>query len=115
MATRIRERRIRRPFQAWFDVTPHREAARKWTVRILIGWILQVVLGTILGRLGIVSQILSPAAGAKQVLFGLAAVLLMLLRILVLVFGPPMLAFVWVRAILSRPEPSELSATAGNV
>jgi hypothetical protein len=65
--------------------------------------LVQVVLATILGRLGIVSQILSPSVGAKQVSYGLAAVILMLLRIMVFVVGPSLLAFVWVRALLSRP------------
>jgi hypothetical protein len=94
---------LRRSVGAWFDGAPLRETARRWTVRVLIAWLVQVVLATVLGRLGIVSQILSPNVGVKQAVYGFAAAILIVLRITVFVMGPSLLAFVWVRALLSRP------------
>jgi hypothetical protein len=96
---------LRRSVGAWFGGTPLRKIARRWTVRVLVAWLVQVVLATVLGRLGIVSQILSPNVGVKQVVYGLAAAVLIVLRITVFVIGPSVLAFVWVRALLSRPTP----------
>jgi hypothetical protein len=95
-------RRLLDQIQAWFLADAARVRARRWTLRVLIAWVLQLALGVVLGRLGIVSQILAPSGGAKQVAYGLAAIGLMLLRILVLVGGPPILAFLWVLALLPR-------------
>jgi fatty acid desaturase len=93
-----------RQLQAWFQADVARETARRWTLRVLMAWVIQVALGIGLGRLGIVSQILAPSAGAKQTAFAFAAIGLMLLRILVLVVGPPVLAYLWVLAVFPRRD-----------
>lgn len=89
--------------QQWFMASPARERARRWTLRVLVGFVMQAILGALLGRMGVVSQILSPTPGAKQILFGFLAVMLMLLRLIVIVFGPSVLLAVWLLAIWPAP------------
>ena len=103
-------RRITSRADTWVRAGRLRKRARRSTIIITILVVAELVLATVLGRLGVVDQLLSPSGQGAQLLAGLAAAALLTLRLGLVFIAPPVLVYQWVRAALVPGEAQPVQA-----
>ena len=86
-------------YRCWVDKRRCRKRAIRWTVFTPIGWVAYLVMSTVLGRVGLIAQILSPNGGVKSAAAAFLGIGLLTVRVVLVVVAPPVLACAWVHAL----------------
>lgn len=84
----------------WVARRPSRALALRWSLFFVLAWALELVLGTSLGRSGLVAQLLAPSASLSVFALALVGLFLLALRITRVVVLPVALAVAWTLALL---------------
>jgi hypothetical protein len=94
---------LRKRTNDWMSDNKYRHRARRRTKQLIVVWVLVYVLTQLCGRFGLTSKLLSPSGGFAGVMLVALAASLVIMRLLLVLIAPSMLAFVWVRAIWPLP------------
>ena len=95
-----------RNVNSWAGSGRLRRRARRTTIIVIALIGIEFTMATVLGRLGVVDQLLSPSGQGAQLLAGLAAAGLLTLRLILIFAAAPVLVYQWVRAFLVTGEPT---------
>jgi hypothetical protein len=82
----------------WIGDSRLRHRAIRWTRYEIIGALTMWVGAEVGGRIGLLAKILAPNS-ASAMAAGLVGIVLLVVRFLVIVVGPPALTYAWIRTL----------------
>jgi hypothetical protein len=83
----------------WMESRRSRRRALRWSVVILLGWVVFWILKTVMGRAGFVAQVLAPTGGLNMIAAIAGAAVLVVLRFGLVFLAPVFVTAVWVHAL----------------
>jgi hypothetical protein len=92
---------IPRRVVAWMGESTIRHRAVRWTRYEIVGALMMWVGAEVGGQVGLISAILAPNS-ASALAAALIGIVLLVVRFLVIVIGPPALTYAWIRTVSLR-------------
>jgi hypothetical protein len=83
----------------WMESRRSRRRALRWSMVMVLTWVMFWILKTVLGRAGFVAQVLAPSGGLNMIAAIAGAVVLVVLRIGLVFIAPTVLTVIWVEAL----------------
>ena len=83
----------------WMASRPSRRLAVRWSLMFVGAWLLESVLAVLLGRSGLVAQLLAPSASISLLFALLGGLFLLALRLCRVLVLPALVGGTWVLAL----------------